>query len=88
MVPERVLVRSSHEIKPIYVDFTSAVSVDMLTRFARDAEAISISEMLPGPDGLWLQDRNGRSYTSELRMIAVDPKSFDDSVWRAAMEVP
>jgi hypothetical protein len=32
--------------------------------------------MLPAPDELWLTDKEGRTYTSELRMVAVDPKPW------------
>ncbi len=84
-IPERVFVRVPGEVKPIYADLSSPVSTDMLARFARGAPHITISEMLPGPDGLWLRDAAGRTYTSELRMIAVDPKAFDSAkVWPAA----
>ena len=70
---------------PIYVDFASAVSVEMLVRFARRASYLSISEMYPGPQGLWLRDRVANSYTSEVRLIAVDPEAFDEGkVWAAA----
>jgi hypothetical protein len=75
-LPERVFVRSPEEVKPIYVDFTSALSVEMLIRLARQAERISISEMLPGPDRLWLADAQDRRYVSELRLLAVDPEPW------------
>ena len=82
-IPERVFVRVPGEMKPIYVDLTSPFSVDMLLRFAAGATRISISEMFPGPDGLWLRDAEGNAYTSELRCIAVDPRPFDErKVWR------
>jgi hypothetical protein len=84
-VPERVFARVPGEMKPIYVDLTSPVSVEMLVRFARDAGKVSISEMFPGPDGLWLRDGEGSVYTSEVRCIAVDPQPFDaGKVWRVA----
>jgi hypothetical protein len=83
-IPERVFVRVPGEMKPIYVDLTSPMSVDMLVRFAAGATRISISEMFPGPDGLWLRDAEGNAYTSELRCIAVDPRPFDErKVWRS-----
>lgn len=84
-LPERVFVRVPHEQKPIYVDLTSPLSTEMLVRFARGASCVSISEMYPGPEGLWLRDREGHSYTSEVRLIAVDPEPFDEQkVWAAA----
>jgi Lantibiotic dehydratase, N terminus len=84
-LPERVYVRVPSEIKPIYVDFRSPVSREMLTRFTHDAPYATISEMLPGPEGLWLRDAEGRRYTSELRLIATDPHPHDPKkVWSAA----
>jgi hypothetical protein len=32
----------------------------------------TISEMLPGPEHLWLRDAEGRRYTSEFRLVTVD----------------
>ena len=81
-LPERVFVRVPSEIKPVYVDFASPISRDLLARFTRDAPHVTISEMLPGPSGLWLRDGEGRRYTSELRMIAVDPRQYEGGrVW-------
>ncbi|HEX6097753.1 MAG TPA: hypothetical protein VF432_15610, partial [Thermoanaerobaculia bacterium] len=81
-LPERVFVRVPSEIKPIYVDFASPVSREMLARFTAGAPHVTISEMLPGPEGLWLRDAEGHTYTSELRTIAVDPHPFDPArVW-------
>jgi len=84
-LPERVFVRVPHQSKPIYVDLSSPLSMEMLLRFARGASSILISEMYPGPEGLWLRDGQGNSYTSEVRLIAVDPEPFDEEkVWAAA----
>ncbi|HEY6138604.1 MAG TPA: lantibiotic dehydratase [Thermoanaerobaculia bacterium] len=87
-IPERVFARVPGEMKPIYVDLTSTMSVEMLVRFAAGASKVSISEMFPAPDGLWLRDAEGNAYTSELRCIAVDPRPFDErKVWGAARSV-
>jgi hypothetical protein len=84
-LPERVFVRVPEEMKPIYVDLTSAISVEMLVRLARRASSLTFSEMYPGPQGLWLRDGAGNTYTGELRCIAVDPKPFaGNKVWEAA----
>jgi hypothetical protein len=84
-LPERIFVRAPEEMKPIYVDLTSALSLDMLVRFARHASSLTLTEMYPGPQGLWLRDGDGAAYTGELRLIAVDPRPFDgDRVWDAA----
>jgi hypothetical protein len=34
----------------------------------RDDTRVTLEEMLPGPDQLWLQDDEGQRYTSELRL--------------------
>jgi hypothetical protein len=33
---------------------------------------ITLSEMLPAQEDLWLLDAEGRRYTSELRMVVLD----------------
>jgi hypothetical protein len=87
-IPERLFARMPGEMKPIYVDLTSPISVEMFIRFAAGARMVSISEMYPGPDGLWLRDAEGNAYTSEMRCIAVDPRPFDErKVWRAAQSM-
>jgi len=85
-LPERIFVRSPAEVKPVYVDLTSPISVELLVHLARRAPYLSISEMFPGPEGLWLRDAAGRAYTAELRFIAVDPRPFDGAqLWGAAV---
>lgn len=57
--------------KPVLIDLDSVVSVDLLCRVVRRGDAstaIKVSEMLPRPEELWLLDRAGQRYTSELRM--------------------
>jgi lantibiotic biosynthesis dehydratase-like protein len=78
-LPRHVFVKTTAEVKPFYVDLTSPVYVDGLSRAARRCvergmgeEWVSVSEMLPGPDECWLRDADGHSYTSELRLIAVN----------------
>ena len=76
-LPRRVFVRSPEEVKPVYVDWEAPVLVEMLARLARQAPWISCSEMLPGPEGLWLGGPDGARFVCELRCIAVDPLPFD-----------
>ena len=84
-LPDRVFVRTPNEVKPVYVDFTSDISIDLFQSFARQAESVTITEMYPAPDGLWLCDAEDRRFVSELRLIAVDPKAYDaPAVWAAA----
>lgn len=76
-LPERAFVKVPVETKPSLVDFTSLVLVNTLAKNIRrtaeqGAGTVTLTEMLPGPDQLWLVDAQGGHYTSELRMVAVD----------------
>jgi hypothetical protein len=77
-LPDKIFVKVPVEVKPFYADFDSPVYVEMLARAVRrTAEAkgrVSLTEMLPGAGGAWLEDAEGRRYTSELRIVAVDLK--------------
>jgi len=80
-----VFVRVPTELKPIYVDFASDLAVDLLRAMCPEPTDVTASEMYPPPSGLWLNDREGRRYVSELRLIAVDPASYDSAaLWSAA----
>ena len=78
-----VFVRSSLEVKPIYVDFESPSAVSILAKVARRAiehvggARLTVSEMLPSLDRAWLPGAGGARYTSELRVIAVDLAQTD-----------
>jgi hypothetical protein len=80
-IPRRVFLSSPLEPKPFLVDFAAPVSVSLLTSAARraaesshgpDPRALKVVEMLPEQDGTWLPDATGRTYTAELRFVAVD----------------
>ena len=86
-MPRFVFVKSTVEVKPFFVDFDSPLCADIFSKVVRrtanaeqidpvlDQKAellISVSEMLPGPEQTWLQDAEGRKYTSEFRIIALD----------------
>jgi hypothetical protein len=81
-IPRCVFVKSSAEQKPIYVDFASPVYVNILARMVRRTDAderrpdktITVVEMLPTHDDLWLTDHEGNRYTSELRCTWVDDR--------------
>ncbi|ACY16840.1 lantibiotic dehydratase [Haliangium ochraceum] len=66
--PERVFVKSPNEPKPVYIDFSSFFLVELLFKLADEAPRLTVSEMLPGPEELWLSDAEGQRYTSEFRM--------------------
>jgi hypothetical protein len=78
-LPVRCFYRVSGEAKPMYVDFTSVMLVELLGHAIRsgrsrgaDATVVFI-EMLPDLGDTWLEDAHGERYTAELRMVAVDP---------------
>lgn len=65
--PRFVFMRSSKERKPYLIDTASPFALDLLSHLAREAERLSVEEMYPAPEQLWLKDERGR-YTCELRM--------------------
>ncbi|MFP8886681.1 lantibiotic dehydratase [Streptomyces mangrovi] len=76
-LPRFVFVASPAEPRPFYVDFDSPVYVNVLAKALRrlarkdpDGQVV-VTEMLPTPEQTWLTDDEGRSYTSELRFVAV-----------------
>jgi len=81
-IPRYAFVKSSSEQKPVYVDFASPIYVNALAKLVRRANAdvqlpdrtISVVEMLPAHDHLWLADHKGNRYTSELRLTWVDDR--------------
>ncbi|WP_437933234.1 lantibiotic dehydratase [Sorangium sp. So ce341] len=75
-LPRFVFVKIPEEPKPCYVDFESSIYVEGFAKLVRKASAVSIAEMLPTLDETWLVDAEGRAYTSELRMVAVDPEPW------------
>lgn len=81
-LPRWVFARFPQERKPVYVDLESPACVELMAKLARRAgdkkenAPISVSEMLPTPEQAWLIDAEGRRYTSELRVVAVDPMSW------------
>jgi len=83
-LPERVFYRVPVELKPTAADFRSIVLVNLLAKHIRQTKAAghaeyTVTEMLPDLDQLWLTDRQGRRYSSELRMVAYDGMTEDDN---------
>jgi hypothetical protein len=87
-IPRYVFVKSNAAQKPVYVDFTSPIYVNVLAKMVRRTIAderlpdktITVVEMLPAHDGLWLADHEGNRYTSEFRFTWVDDRRLDNSV--------
>ena len=83
-LPERVFYRVPVELKPTAADFRSIVLVNLLAKHIRQTAAAghasyTVTEMLPDLDQLWLTDRQGRRYSSELRIVTVDGMSTDSA---------
>ncbi|MFX0592109.1 amino acid adenylation domain-containing protein [Melissospora conviva] len=81
-LPRYVFVKTPVEKKPFLLDFASLPAVDGFARAVRrtvdgaGADAtLRLSEMLPGPDQLWLTGPDGARHTAELRMVAVDTRT-------------
>ena len=64
------------EAKPLFLDLASPTFVELAAKVVRKARTVSLSEMLPDLDSLWLIDVERRRYTSELRIVAVDPEPW------------
>ncbi|HZI89870.1 MAG TPA: lantibiotic dehydratase [Candidatus Polarisedimenticolia bacterium] len=67
-LPAHVFVHSERETKPFYVNLSSVGFVDLLRRATEPANnpgRVHVSEMLPGPDDLWIRDGRGR-YAAEF----------------------
>jgi hypothetical protein len=75
-LPRWVFVKTVEEVKPVFVDFDSAIYVATLAKRLRAATSASVSEMLPSIDESWVTDNAGERYTAELRIAAVDPASW------------
>ena len=80
-MPRFVFVKVPVERKPFYLDFDSPIYVEMFTRAVRRSREmnvetsenwITVSEMMPRHDQVWLPDAEGHRYTSEFRIVAVD----------------
>jgi hypothetical protein len=71
-IPRFTFVKVSSEPKPVYLDLDSPTFVEIFCKLVRSAETVTVSEMLPAFDQLWLLDAEGAAYCSELRLVMVD----------------
>jgi len=78
-LPRQVFVRTGSGEKPVLVDFASPVCVTILSRIVRrlnnspeHVRWITMEEMLPAVNQLWLRDTENREYTAEFRLAAFD----------------
>jgi hypothetical protein len=75
-LPRHLFVKIPEERKPYYLDLHSPPLVDLFARLARRGSEVIVTEMVPGIEDTWLTDAEGRTYTSELRVTAVDPEPW------------
>ncbi|NNV01735.1 lantibiotic dehydratase [Brevibacillus sp. MCWH] len=66
-MPEYVYVRVSTEPKPFLIDFHNYFLLEMWESFMREDQVAIVTEMLPGPEHLWLRDTEGNRYCAEFR---------------------
>ncbi len=90
-LPRQVFVKAPIERKPFYVDFDSPILVNILAKTARRmaeqgaaASLLTMTEMYPALDQLWLPDTDDHYYTSELRIVAVDQRCASTSSLESA----
>lgn len=60
-------IRCPGEPKPVYCDLNSPLLVWQLAAGRPATDRLELSEMLPGPDGLWFTDGDGAARTCEIR---------------------
>jgi hypothetical protein len=66
-MPDQVFARVRPEDRPLFLDFTSPLSVDTFLRDVAGVERLGVEEMLPALDRLWLH-AGGEPYCSEIRL--------------------
>ena len=78
-LPRFVFIKSPVEEKPFYLDLDSPTLINIFARIVRRTKeanapnmSISVTEMYPAHDELWLLDAEGNRYTNELRLVALD----------------
>jgi len=82
-LPRFVFFKSPVEVKPCYLDFDSPILVNIFSKIIRRTienapsdggvgkhKLITVSEMLPTPDQVWLPDGEGNRYTGEFRIVS------------------
>lgn len=77
-LPRQVFLKSSLEVKPVYLDFASPISIKLAAKIIRHAAehvggaSLTLAEMLPTIEETWLPDAEGNRYACEVRFAAVD----------------
>lgn len=63
--------RTGGERKPYLLDTATPLAADLAAHIAARSDSLTLEEMSPGPEELWLRDSEGRRYTCEFRMQAI-----------------
>ncbi|WP_341718118.1 lantibiotic dehydratase [Micromonospora sp. FIMYZ51] len=77
-MPRHLFATVHGERKPFHVDLANPLSAEVLLSQLRSGRrrdpdgTVTLAEMLPGPDQLWLTDERGRRYTAEFRLACVE----------------
>jgi hypothetical protein len=64
-IPRHTFVHTAADPKPFYADLESPLFLDLLRRALTAEDTLHLTEMLPGPDEMWVRDGRGR-YATEL----------------------
>ncbi|HSK03071.1 MAG TPA: lantibiotic dehydratase, partial [Kofleriaceae bacterium] len=73
-LPRFVFVKVPSEKKPFFTDLYSVELAEIFALEVGRAESVQLTEMLPGPDQVWLADPDGGRYVSELRLVLRDDR--------------
>ncbi|GAA4948916.1 hypothetical protein HD597_002315 [Nonomuraea thailandensis] len=71
-LPVAFFASTPRERRSLYVDTRSPALLEGLARLAACAELVTVTEVLPGPEGCWLREGE-RRYAAELRCVYLRP---------------
>lgn len=82
-LPRFVFVKTPSEVKPFFLDLDNPYCVNTFLKAVRQTREknlnkhpVTLTEMVPSLEELWLPDAEGQRYTSELRLVALElPRS-------------
>jgi Lantibiotic dehydratase, N terminus len=69
-IPRRCFLHVPGERKPVLLDLRAPALLDLGWQLSAQADRVVLTELLPGPEGLWLTGRQGR-HCAELRTTLV-----------------
>lgn len=69
-LPMRMFVRPNKEPKPIYIDLSNPLLVEVLDMLAQQNDTLMLTEMVPDIHQLWLEQADGH-YTCEFRAVVI-----------------